>query len=107
MYAKRPVINGQCWYRSHSIGALPDQSLLLLELLHQLMAHDNTIVVTGHNLDVFKPADRAGALSPKGDDGGVIIATGNRLRHSHTRRFLKPIPPAVRGRRRAAGRSAS
>ena len=49
----------------------------LLNVLHRLRDHGNTIVVIEHNLDVIKTADWIVDLGPEGgDEGGQIIATG-------------------------------
>jgi len=49
----------------------------LLEVLHRLRDHGNTVVVIEHNLDVIKTADWIVDLGPEGGDrGGEIIATG-------------------------------
>ncbi|MGQ9426307.1 excinuclease ABC subunit UvrA [Gilvimarinus sp. F26214L] len=69
----------------------------LLNVLHRLRDHGNTIVVIEHNLDVIKTADWLVDLGPEGGSGGgEIIATGTpedvaKLKHSHTGRFLKPL----------------
>jgi excinuclease ABC subunit A len=69
----------------------------LLEVLHQLQAHGNTIVVIEHNLDVIKTADWIIDLGPEGGDrGGRIIAEGTpeqvaALEHSFTGRYLRPL----------------
>jgi excinuclease ABC subunit A len=69
----------------------------LLEVLHRLRDHGNTVVVIEHNLDVIKTADWIIDLGPEGGDrGGEIIASGTPEqiaadRRSHTGRFLKPI----------------
>jgi len=68
----------------------------LLEVLHRLRDHGNTVVVIEHNLDVIKTADWILDLGPEGGDkGGEIIATGTPEQiaadsDSHTGRFLKP-----------------
>ena len=50
---------------------------LLLQVLHRLRDHGNTVVVIEHNLDVVKTADWVVDLGPEGGDGGGrIIATG-------------------------------
>ncbi|SEA48431.1 excinuclease ABC subunit UvrA [Microbulbifer marinus] len=70
---------------------------LLLDVLHRLRDHGNTIVVIEHNLDVIKTADWIVDLGPEGGSGGgQIIATGTpeqvaRIKASHTGRFLKPM----------------
>lgn len=69
----------------------------LLEVLHRLRDHGNTIVVIEHNLDVIKTADWIIDLGPEGGSGGgSIIATGTPEQvaensGSHTGHFLKPI----------------
>ena len=68
----------------------------LLEVLHCLRDHGNTVIVIEHNLDVIKTADWIIDLGPEGGDkGGEIVATGTPEQiaanpHSHTGRFLKP-----------------
>ncbi|MCU7975022.1 excinuclease ABC subunit UvrA [Shewanella sp. SW36] len=70
---------------------------LLLDVLHRLKSHGNTIVVIEHNLDVIKTADWIIDLGPEGGcGGGMILATGTPeevAEHptSHTARFLKPL----------------
>ncbi|WP_043320828.1 excinuclease ABC subunit UvrA [Microbulbifer sp. HZ11] len=70
---------------------------LLLDVLHRLRDHGNTIVVIEHNLDVIKTADWIVDLGPEGGSGGgEIIATGTpeqvaKVKGSHTGRFLKPM----------------
>ena len=70
---------------------------LLLDVLHRLRDHGNTIVVIEHNLDVIKTADWIVDLGPEGGSGGgEIIATGTpeqvaKVKASHTGRFLKPM----------------
>ncbi|VEE61553.1 Excinuclease ABC subunit A [Shewanella putrefaciens] len=70
---------------------------LLLDVLHRLKSHGNTIVVIEHNLDVIKTADWIIDLGPEGGGGGgTILATGTPedvAQHptSHTARFLKPL----------------
>ncbi|PSW09589.1 excinuclease ABC subunit UvrA [Photobacterium rosenbergii] len=71
----------------------------LLNVLHRLRDHGNTIVVIEHNLDVIKTADWIIDLGPEGGSGGgEIIATGTpeqvaQIAGSHTARFLKPLLP--------------
>lgn len=49
----------------------------LLNVLHRLRNHGNTVVVIEHNLDVIKTADWVIDLGPEGGDkGGEIIAQG-------------------------------
>ncbi len=69
----------------------------LLEVLHRLRDHGNTVIVIEHNLDVIKTADWVIDLGPEGGDkGGEIIATGTpeavaSIAASHTGRYLKPL----------------
>ncbi|MEH6650388.1 MAG: excinuclease ABC subunit UvrA [Motiliproteus sp.] len=69
----------------------------LLNVLHRLRDHGNTVVVIEHNLDVIKTADWIVDLGPEGGiNGGRIIATGTPEQvgdseQSHTGRFLKPL----------------
>lgn len=69
----------------------------LLNVLHRLRDHGNTIVVIEHNLDVIKTADWIVDLGPEGGSGGgEIIASGTpekvaSVKKSHTGRFLNPI----------------
>ena len=70
---------------------------LLLDVLHRLRDHGNTIVVIEHNLDVIKTADWIVDLGPEGGSGGGQILTAGTpeqvAQHpeSHTARFLKPM----------------
>jgi excinuclease ABC subunit A len=70
---------------------------LLLDVLHRLKSHGNTLVVIEHNLDVIKTADWVVDLGPEGGDGGgTILVAGTpedvaKCKHSHTARFLKPM----------------
>jgi excinuclease ABC subunit A len=70
---------------------------LLLDVLHRLKSHGNTLVVIEHNLDVIKTADWIVDLGPEGGDGGgSILVAGTpedvaKCKHSHTARFLKPM----------------
>ncbi|WP_185232108.1 excinuclease ABC subunit UvrA [Teredinibacter franksiae] len=69
----------------------------LLNVLHRLRDHGNTIIVIEHNLDVIKTADWIVDLGPEGGSGGgQIIAEGTpekvaRSKKSHTGTFLKPM----------------
>jgi excinuclease ABC subunit A len=69
----------------------------LLEVLHRLRDHGNTVVVIEHNLDVIKTADWIVDLGPEGgNQGGEIIAAGTpeevaKVKGSHTGRFLKGV----------------
>jgi excinuclease ABC subunit A len=67
----------------------------LLNVLHRLRDHGNTIVVIEHNLDVIKTADWLIDLGPEGGSkGGYIIAEGTpeqicENKKSYTGEFLK------------------
>ncbi len=69
----------------------------LLQVLHRLRDHGNTVVVIEHNLDVVKTADWVVDLGPEGGSGGgQIIATGTpekiaKTKASHTGSFLEPM----------------
>ncbi len=69
----------------------------LLEVLHELVEHGNTVVVIEHNLEVIKTADWIIDLGPEGGDGGgEIVATGTpedvaRTERSHTGHYLAPV----------------
>ena len=69
----------------------------LLQVIHRLRDHGNTIVVIEHNLDVIKTADWVVDLGPEGGSGGgEILVTGTpeqvaKHKGSHTARFLKPL----------------
>ena len=69
----------------------------LLEVIHRLRDHGNTIVVIEHNLDVIKTADWVIDLGPEGGSGGgEILVTGTpeqiiNDKRSHTARFLKTL----------------
>jgi excinuclease ABC subunit A len=69
----------------------------LLQVLHRLRDHGNTVIVIEHNLDVIKTADWIIDLGPEGGDkGGEIIARGvpedvAAVAHSYTGQFLAPI----------------
>jgi excinuclease ABC subunit A len=69
----------------------------LLDVLHRLRDHGNTIVIIEHNLDVIKTVDWIIDLGPEGGDkGGTIVTTGTpeqvaSCRESYTGQFLAPI----------------
>jgi excinuclease ABC subunit A len=49
----------------------------LLDVLHQLVSHNNTVIVIEHNLDIIKNADWIIDLGPEGgDEGGEIVTEG-------------------------------
>jgi excinuclease ABC subunit A len=67
----------------------------LLELLSELVARGNTVVVIEHNVDVIKYCDHVIDLGPEGgEEGGWIVAQGKpeevaAAAGSHTGLFLK------------------
>jgi len=69
----------------------------LLEVLHRLRDHGNTVVIIEHNLDVIKTADWVVDLGPEGGSGGgQIIATGTpeqiaETKGSYTGEYLAPL----------------
>ncbi|WP_455366500.1 excinuclease ABC subunit UvrA [Kaarinaea lacus] len=69
----------------------------LLDVLHRLRDHGNTIVIIEHNLDVIKTADWIIDLGPEGGDkGGTIVTAGTpeqvaACKTSYTGQFLAPI----------------
>ena len=80
----------------------------LLEVLHTLVDHGNTVVVIDHNLEVIKTADWIIDLGPEGGTkGGCIVAEGTPedvavASGSYTGQYLAPylgIIPAGRKKR--------
>ena len=73
----------------------------LLEVLAELAAMGNTVLVIEHNLDVIKFCDYIIDLGPEGgEDGGRIVAQGTpeevaAADGSHTGRFLRKALPGV------------
>ncbi len=69
----------------------------LLEVLHRLRDHGNTVIVIEHNLDVIKTADWIIDLGPEGGErGGEIIACGTPETvaadaRSYTGHYLRPL----------------
>ncbi len=69
----------------------------LLQVIHRLRDHGNTIVVIEHNLDVIKTADWIIDLGPEGGSGGgeiLVAGTPEQVAEhptSHTARFLKTL----------------
>ena len=70
---------------------------LLLDVLRQLVASGNTVVIIEHNLDVIKTADWVVDMGPEGGaGGGRILAQGTpediaACAESHTGKYLKPL----------------
>ncbi len=69
----------------------------LLQVLHRLRDHGNTIIIIEHNLDVIKTADWIIDLGPEGGNkGGEIVCAGTPEEvaahpDSHTGHYLKPL----------------
>ncbi|MBA6288379.1 excinuclease ABC subunit UvrA [Colwellia sp. MB3u-4] len=84
----------------------------LLQVIHRLRDHGNTIVVIEHNLDVIKTADWVIDLGPEGGSGGgEILVTGTpeqvaEHKGSHTARFLKPLLAKERAAKEKAAKKA-
>ncbi len=82
----------------------------LLQVLHRLRDHGNTVVVIEHNLDVIKTADWIIDLGPEGGDGGgQIIAAGRpedlvKVKGSYTASYLAAVlkkkPARTTGKRK-------
>jgi excinuclease ABC subunit A len=78
-------------------GLHADDILKLLNVLNQLVAAGNTVIVIEHNMDVIKTADYLIDLGPEGgDDGGRVVGCGTpeeiaELTVSYTGQFLKKI----------------
>ena len=75
----------------------------LLEVLHELVDHGNSVIVIEHNLDVVKTADWIIDIGPEGGDGGgQVVATGTpedvaNVAASHTGRYLRDmLNPKIR-----------
>jgi excinuclease ABC subunit A len=85
----------------------------LLEVLHELVAQGNTVVVIEHNLEVIKTADWVIDLGPEGGDGGgEIVAWGTpedvvKAPRSYTGKFLEPVLAKAGKRRKSGGGGAS
>jgi excinuclease ABC subunit A len=79
----------------------------LLEVLHELVDHGNTVVVIEHNLDVVKTADWLLDFGPEGGDGGgQIVAEGTpedvaKTPASWTGKYLAELLDRHETRRRA------
>ncbi len=74
-----------------------DDVAKLLEVLHELVDHGNTVAVIEHNLEVIKTADWIIDLGPEGGNGGgEIVAVGTpeeitKVKQSYTGQFLKEL----------------
>lgn len=69
----------------------------LLNVLHRIADHGDTVLIIEHNLDVIKNADYIIDLGPDGgDDGGKVVASGtvnqiSKVKNSYTGQYLKKI----------------
>lgn len=69
----------------------------LLNVLHRLRDHGNTVVVIEHNLDVIKTADWIIDMGPEGGDGGGSVVVSDTpegvaaFPASYTGLYLKPL----------------
>jgi excinuclease ABC subunit A len=67
----------------------------LLNVLHTLRDHGNTVIVIEHNLDVIKTADWVIDIGPEGgNEGGMVVAEGSpeqvsHIEASYTGQYLK------------------
>ncbi len=67
----------------------------LLNVLHTLRDHGNTVIIIEHNLDVIKTADWVIDMGPEGGDGGGTLVTEGSPKQvaqdpkSHTGTYLK------------------
>jgi excinuclease ABC subunit A len=83
-----------------------DDTRKLLEVLHELVDHGNTMVVIEHNLDVVKTADWILDFGPEGGDGGgeiVAFGTPEQVaadKHSWTGHYLAQMLERHEDRRR-------
>ena len=83
----------------------------LLEVLHELVAQGNTVVVIEQNLEVIETADWVIDLGPEGGDGGGEIAAWGtpedvvKAPRSYTGKFLEPVLAKAGNRHRSGGTS--
>jgi excinuclease ABC subunit A len=77
----------------------------LLDVLHKLVAHGNTVIIIEHHLDVIKQADFILDLGPEGGEaGGRIVAQGTpeqvaRSKKSYTGQALARVLNGAEGRK--------
>lgn len=69
----------------------------LLNVLYQLVAQNNTVILIEHNLDIIRNSEYIIDLGPEGGDGGgYVLATGSPKKiseviNSYTGQFLKKV----------------
>jgi len=78
-------------------GLHADDIRRLLDVLNQLVAAGNTVIVIEHNMDVIKTADHIIDLGPEGgDEGGYVIGCGTpeeiaKIKNSYTGQYLAKV----------------
>lgn len=78
-------------------GLHMDDVRRLMEVLHALVDHGNSMIIIEHNLDVIKSADHIIDMGPEGGaGGGKVIAEGTprevaAVKESYTGQFLKKM----------------
>ncbi len=96
-----------------SIGLHPVDTDKMIQVLHSLRDHGNTVVVVEHDTTVMKSADWLVEIGPEaGTEGGKVVASGTKEtflkdRASLTARYLKgdlQLPPR-KERRAGSGKS--
>ncbi len=92
-----------------SIGLHPSDTDKLIQVIHALRNHGNTVVVVEHDTSVMKSADFLVEVGPlAGTEGGEIVAAGAKAdflkkRHSLTARYLSGELSLAKPRARRAG----
>lgn len=57
-----------------TIGLHPDDTKGIIEMIHQIKARKNTVIVIEHDLDVIKAADQIIEIGPRsGNEGGEVL----------------------------------
>ena len=93
--AKRPRGRTMYLLDEPTVGLHFEDVKKLLQVLHELVERQNTVVVIEHNPEIIKTADYIIDLGPEGGDkGGMVIAKGTPEEivnnpKSHTGKFLK------------------
>ena len=105
-------LRGVCYILDEpTIGLHPRDNRLLLDTLHTLRDHGNTVVVVEHDEETIRSADHVVDLGPgAGVQGGQVVAQGTvsailRMPASVTGQYLaKPLMHPLNGVRRAVTR---